>query len=92
MYISTLIRPRRDDPPVVPTSRWRQGLHFNSHFLTAPIAQNLYNDSAQMVLATATYSHCATGAETPVPPRSRVLIPPCFLASACDQRQLSHHS
>jgi len=49
MCISALIRPRRDDPPVVPTSRWRQILQFSFHLLIASGTQNLYNDSAQMV-------------------------------------------
>jgi len=49
MCISALIRPRRDDPPVVPTSKWRQILQFSFHLLSASGTQSLYNDSAQMV-------------------------------------------
>jgi len=41
---------RRLSSPVVPTSRWRQSLQFSLHVLTAPSTQNLYSDSAQMVL------------------------------------------
>jgi hypothetical protein len=43
------IRLCRDDPPVVPTSRWRQNVPFGSHLLTAPTPLNLYTDSAQTV-------------------------------------------